>query len=185
MQSPKRWAIAAAGLLAVSALAWVVVAGPVLPASRRLPDEVRCLADLKKVQVHVPPFIGLPKDMAVTRDVMRQWVVDRLTAADIEVSDEDDLPRVVLKLNIASDPKHPDTLGLNVIIGVHQKVFVERLDQTMIVPTATVSTVMLSTQADTPKDLAEIVRRLAGGLVEVIHSATTQRRLEGKPAGSE
>lgn len=183
MQSLKRWAAAAAAVLAVSAMAWVVVAGPVLPGSRRLPDEVRCLADLKKVQVHVPPLIGLPKDMAVTRDVMRQWFVDRLTAVDIEVSDEADLPRLVLKINVASEAGHADTLGLNVIIGVHQKVFVERLGQTMIVPTATVSTVRLSKEADAPKALEDMVNRLTEGLAKVIRDATTQRRLEQKAAG--
>ena len=80
MRSPKRWAIAAAGGLAISALAWVVAAGPVLPGPR-LPDEVRCLAGIEKVRVQVPPLIGLPKEMAVNRDVMRKWFVDRLTEA--------------------------------------------------------------------------------------------------------
>jgi len=114
-----------------------IQAAPILPQCLRLANEIRCLATISKVSIEIEPLPQLLLDAGVSSGRLEGVIRARLKAASIEVSQEDVMPRLVLKCVVVTDPAMPDAIAVILFLDVQQKVDLLRLNKQMVLPTAT------------------------------------------------
>ena len=141
------------GLFFVATLA--TKAAPMLPGKQVLPDEILCLAEIRKVSLHIN---ALPREIinaGVEVSDLEKIMADRLTGVDIDISDEALLPRLILTCLVTTDPAVPDGMAVACFLDVHQDVEVLRLQKRMTLPVAT----MLQVNQTTRINSADVVGR--------------------------
>ncbi len=151
-------------------------AAPILPGSapRDAPDEALSLAGLKRVRIEVLPLPPLLKDAGVRPSNLRQLLIVPLEEAGIKIEEEPDLPRIVVKVFMATDEQQPQALSIGVVVAVHQRVRVRRLDRSLVVPTATVTQVAQASR-ETARDAVEReLQVVAHALQRIIRVATLE-----------
>lgn len=163
-----------------AALAMILIAGlayaaPIRPSKPRLPDEQRCLANIKTVAVEVDI---LPRDVVaagVTKDDLRKIMVATLEENGFQVTTEPVTPRLVLKILTLREDDRDDVMSLVLFLDIQQRVKLYRLDEDMILPTATVP----AWQQFDPKELGVVIKDrtqyASSLLVQVVKMAANER----------
>ncbi len=150
----------------------VSLAAPILPRKPRLPDEVRCLTGLKRVNIGVdslpPDLINAGASTTRLNDLLR----DRLTKAGFEVVDDAGAPRLVVQCFTSADPQIPNVVSVTTLLGVNQAVVLKRLEEDMILPVATV----VSTAVGNRNDLAKLSEREVERVVDMLDTFVQQTR---------
>lgn len=167
---PRRAAAAALVLASVAAVA--ALAAPFVPGRRPLPPEVLSLADLTVLQLEVADLSSTYTDAGLRSENIRDQVTRRLTDAGIELREDSDMPRLVVKLATLVDEDQPDAVCVYVVMGIHQDVTVNRLKRSMLLPTATVATGKLCTKAKLVGVAQDEVGNLTDRITRFIRQAT-------------
>ena len=161
------WVVIAALILVTP-----LVAGPIFSKPKEIPDEVRCLADLKKFSVVVLP---MPEEVApyVSTNRVKNQINSMLEQAGFEILEDDTaLPQCVVRVNAAIDPAQPNSLSVYAILAVRQKVLVHRIDQTLSIPTTSVHGVILTTRDRLKSELDKHMMSMVNLLVRTVRAAT-------------
>ncbi len=121
-------------VLACLLLVTIIAAAPILPGNTGLSPEVKSLAGIRKVEVLVQGASSLVNDEAFINE-LQQTITQLVTDAGLEVTQGVDLPRlnVVLITNVSS--AYPDAVSYTYHLSLEQNVRIERLDQTLFLPT--------------------------------------------------
>lgn len=137
MMMPGRWWTVRAlgtGLCLVSAAA--VLAGPFMPDRGAVPDRVRAARGLERARVQVAQISGALEEEGVTREKITRLWRTRLRAEGIAIAEAgEEAPTVVLSLKILPHDRHEDVVAYGLFMTLDQRVHVERLDTTMVIPT--------------------------------------------------
>ena len=146
------------GLLLIGLLAGIgpgTSAGPFVPRKSVLPEELRCLAHIGKVSIHVEPLPPALAD-AITAGALADMAREMVVNANIGVADDEapKTPRLVLHCMTIEDELTPQTMGIIFFLDVRQQVHVVRLDERMTLPTTT----FVSRALAAPDQLGSIVR---------------------------
>ncbi len=119
---------------------WRAAGAPILPAQAKLPQKVLSLAGIRTVTLQVAPMPPELEAVGLSAGkVTNQWKVI-LDEAGIEVIADDherarSVPLIELESSTSTDEDLPGGVAFIGSVSVHQKVYVERLDRTMLVPT--------------------------------------------------
>lgn len=136
--------------MAIFMVSFGLHAAPFVPATKKDPDEIRCLAKIKRVGVRVG---DVPSELAnaLDRDRVAKLVRQRLLAEDFVITDDSESPQLVLNFKILADKAWPDVIGVVLLLDVEQQVEVVRLGERMQLPTTTVVSRAFSTQGQLAK----------------------------------
>ena len=137
LRVPARYLVAALlpGLIGGLAI-W---AAPMLPEARDLPDELVALGAIRRVHLEVRPLSDRLHEGGVREQAILDQVRPLLTDAGFEIIEGDATPRLRVIVEAGKDPGLPGIVSLAVFVDIVQKVHLERLDRTLIVPTGTVT----------------------------------------------
>lgn len=152
---------------------------PIIPARPALPAEARSLAGLSHVRVDVTPVIDAPDGRAFEAPSLRERLVVLLERSGLAVNDDDQAPRLVMKVMVARDGEVRDGLAIACVMAVHQQVWLERFDEHMVLPTASISTVELAPRARAGDALERALRTTVESLAAVIRRATAATTAQG------
>ncbi len=145
MRPGKTWPAVGAGLLVVTA---IVAAAPIIGEKRMLPDEVRCLRDLKTVSIEIKEIHFPLADRGVRKRLFATFKRE-LERRGIAVDQQINAPRLVIQYQIASDPQGaPESVALTTMIGVHRRVNLLSLDERLTVPVVSVLTTSMGSRGD-------------------------------------
>jgi len=140
-------ALVAIVIVAFTTLGQPVMGGPILPSAKKPPDTVLSLAKVRRVEVvvsHLAPQLraaGLDEE-----DVKARWT-KRLVEEHFEVADGKGYSKLILRSVTTVDPDVPNAVGYVLVSSFEQAVRVERVDQTLFVPTYGETLVGLETNA--------------------------------------
>lgn len=157
------------------AVTWWSTAKSILPLRSEISDEELSLADISSVRLTVDP---LPKTLANAWGSSRDYakLTRRLiTDADFTIADDDDLPELVSRVAIAESDGHPDTIAVDHVLALRQRVLVDRLARRLRVPTATISDVVLVAPRGVKASLEKLIRRNVHMLKLVVKEATAAK----------
>lgn len=104
-----------------------------------VPDELKCLADLRRVSLYVNTLPKQLRDAGMTAQGVQEAAHKQLTDAGFEIIEDPSAPMLVFTALALVDPTVPDSIAFVVFIDVKQKVLIYRLERDMVVPTATLS----------------------------------------------
>ena len=153
----------------VIALAWGVQGAPIMPKQGvDLPDEIRSLAGIDRVQFTMADLPESLTKKGVRKSEMRRRCIDRLEGDGIEVVDDPAVPRVDLWFKQIDDAEQPDASCVVSVIAVFQSVRVNRLNRDLTVPTACFATATLSTRGKLVEESARQLVRRCGNVAQVI-----------------
>lgn len=127
----RRFTVACFACLTVACL---LAAAPILPGQAKLSPEVKSLTGIDKVEVLVQGASPLVNDKALTSE-LEQTITSLLSEANIEVAKAADLPRLNVVLITNVNPAYPDAVSYTYHLSLEQNVRLERLDQTLFLPT--------------------------------------------------
>ena len=166
MTRPERLCGSVLTLLAVVSLALAAWAAPMVPTTLRLPDQLRSLADLKQVEIvfrrPLPPQYA--KAGLTERSIRDQWT-RLLEGAGLEVTGGKNVPRLGFVAMVLTDDRVPDARAYVMFCTVDQPAHLERLDQTLIVPTYTDLIVGIEHENVLSTVLQEKVKKVVENLV--------------------
>ncbi len=146
---PKRLLPLAGAVLATTV---ILCAAPLVPTQPQLPDELRCLNGIERVEIVVDDLTPLLRPRVTSATLTRRWT-EMLEEAGFAVMPPD-APhdaRLVLQYFTTKDDTAGACAALTTVISVHQRVRLERLDEAMTLP---VSSVAVTTTC-TPKTAGE------------------------------
>ncbi len=142
-------------------------AGPFTPHRRSLPDEALSLAGLNHFNIEVrSPHV--PEAVEPVLAVMS----DRLEEAGCELSEDVDVPRMVISIFTSEDLEQPDALAVLMMIAIRQPVSIERLETELTIPTALYTHVKLTTKADARDVIIQQARKFTDFAVQTMREAT-------------
>ena len=141
-----------AALIAVVVLAFAVLGrptagGPILPSEKKTEDVVLCLAKVRQVEIvvaHLAPQLraaGLSEE-----DIKARWT-KRLTEEHFEVADGKGYSKLLLRNVTTLDQDVPNAVAYAFVSRFEQAVRVERLNQTLFLPTYSETLLRLETNA--------------------------------------
>ena len=125
--------LAAGVITALGLSAW---SAPILPEPKGLTDQVRSLAGLKRLHVHVQPFSAdLLREGLAAEAIGRDWA-NKLRNAGFEVTEEA-TARLELRLAVLEDPEHRGNFVVNPVLMLHRQVRFggDRIEGPLKVPT--------------------------------------------------
>lgn len=159
-----------AGSAAVLGLALCLRAGPMLPRPGDLPDEVRCLADIRTLSIEIVPLPpGITQQPATLIERIEQ-VVQR---HGFEVVEPPHTPRLALQCMVIRDEDTaPGVVAVTAILAVHHRVRLYRLEADMTLPVATVVTTGVGAAGKVADLVAEQTDVAAGLFVRSVEQAS-------------
>jgi len=157
---------AGAAVIVLGCGVWAV-AGPYTPGQRSIADEAFSLAGLNRFNVevrspHMPEMIN----------PVLKVLSERLQDAGCELSEDLDVPRMVISIFISKDPNQPEALAVLIVIAVRQPVSIERLQTELTIPTALYTHVKLTTKAKARTVIIQQARKFADFAIETMREAT-------------
>ncbi|MAE65493.1 MAG: hypothetical protein CMJ18_14580 [Phycisphaeraceae bacterium] len=160
----------------VALIALIAVAAPIVPRHAGLTDEDFSLARLERVQLRIDPFPGSLVDTGLDTEPVRTLWTRRLRAAGIRVVSDTDVPAVHLKVVGGLDDAVPEGVALSVTVELMQKVHVDRLDESLIVPTYTFVLAALETMEKAPVTADIMMQQQITRFVRKMEKANTTAR---------
>lgn len=149
----------------------LALASPMGPVRRYLPDEIRSLANLKRVRIDVRPPQGALANSDLTIERFEEALTRHLDRVGIKIDDDPELPKLVLATVGVETEHHPEMLAWNLVIAVHQRVLLRRAGQELTVPTASMSQIMLVSRKESVKGIDPAVKKSINTLVEYVRQA--------------
>ena len=179
MRCSKRWVIVAMSLVVLGAGAWLVWAGPVLPKTAvALPPEVEAMSGLERFRAKGGILLDMPAEIPVDTKQLTELLRQRLTEHGVELGedDEEDLPVLNLDLNFATDPDLPEAIGVTGVLTLYQEVSIERLGRKLVLPTASVVSVRLTTLDKADQTIDLLIQSAATTFANTLKLAKAQER---------
>ena len=167
------WIAVTAVILALVSTLWVG-AVPILGSRKpSLPSEVMSLAGLNKVSVALYPLPTELVEAGASHGKILGDFRSTLKNSGLKVVAKNPDARIVLKVMSASHGRHKGAVGISVIMAVHQKVRVTRIDRDeMVLPTMSLSKLAVVPIHLAATGLASEVRVISDQLVTLVRRAT-------------
>ncbi len=163
--------LVAALAVLVAAAAVVSRAAPMLPAQRKVRDEIRCLAGIRRVSLRTNPLPKRLRAVGVTPARLHTIMRDVLKESGLEVAERGTRPMVALTSMLIVDAAMSDTVGVIMMLDVQQNVSLLRMDAQMTLPTATIIDKGLATPDDLRDRAEEVCRNTTNLLVRTLQQA--------------
>ena len=112
-------------LLIVSALP----AGPILSNKRKIADELKSLAGLTQMRMHVAPVPTRFKDMGVRKAKIDAFLRQELEESGFKIVTDTEAPRCILRIIGEVDERFPDAVSIGTVLEIEQRVTVHRIEQ--------------------------------------------------------
>ena len=157
------------GLILLAAL--MATAAPKVPSKTKLPYAVRSLAKLDQLQLRIIPFRHLPPQVELTAEKVKSMWRRKLVAAGIEVVDDDNTPRLELKVDVLSDPDVPDALAVLAVLSLKQEVHITRLNRQMPLATFTRAYTSMEPTDRTVQKLGPMFETMIEGFIATVRLA--------------
>ena len=122
------------GIGVMLAITITIGAAPILPGRDKIPDELRCLANITSVSTVIDEVVGIK----IPNEKLLRKFHRTLKNEGFEINDDQETPRLALQYIAARDPDIPGALGVTIIIAVHQRVDLHRMEETMALPVASI-----------------------------------------------
>ncbi len=159
--------IFASGAFCVVLVGLAAQAAPFTPRQKKLPDELRCLTGLTRVQLE---FLEPPEalvERGLTLSTVETMSRQMFREEEIEVVDDSTAPTFVLSFRAMEDASVPDVLGYAAFVEVKQHVRLIRLeDDQMFLPPATLLDYGLKPDHEVAdaalRKMASAIRKLVG-----------------------
>ena len=157
------------GLILLAAL--MATAAPIIPSKTMLPYAVRSLAELDQLQVRIMPFTDLPPQLQLSAERVESIWRRKLVAAGFDVVDDENTPRLELKVKVLSDPDVPDALAMLAVISLKQKVNITRLNKQMPLATYTRAYTSIEPTDRTVKTVGHMLEAMIDGFIAKVRLA--------------
>lgn len=142
-------------LILLSVLCLVLAAaspgGPFAPGGRPIPDQQRSLAGIRQVHLRISQIPADLETIGLTTERIRTQWENKLSENGIELLEQSQAPFLSLTIMGGIEPDAPDAIGFVLLLELEQSVYLERLDQTLEVPTYTKMFMGIETIARAPK----------------------------------
>ena len=126
-------------VVSLTAVALVAIAAPIMPRKTRIPDEMRALAQLEKINIE---YQAIPSQLArvgLRKADVQRLVQRRMRQHGFKLVSETDVPGITVSFRAMEDDTVPGALGHAAFLELRQSVRLMRLeDASMKLPTATV-----------------------------------------------
>ncbi|MAE62743.1 MAG: hypothetical protein CMJ18_00600 [Phycisphaeraceae bacterium] len=154
-------------------VAWCAFAGPMLP-KRNLPDDHLSVSGLSQFTIEAFPTQQVMDRYAVSDEKLASVFRERLEQKGFRVHHDGNHPRLRLTVFDAQDTDQPDAVALTAVISVYQKVFMDRLDRQMTLPTITFGMTSLTTKDNVADTLKQLIWDTSDALAGTVHTASKQ-----------
>ncbi|MAE66926.1 MAG: hypothetical protein CMJ18_21925 [Phycisphaeraceae bacterium] len=148
------------------------VAAPFSPGSSTLPDEQRSLAGIRQVHLRISEIPLDLETIGLTAERIRTQCKKKLADAGIELLDESQAPFLSLTIMGGIEPDAPEAIGFVLLMELEQAVYIERLRQTLEVPTYTKMFMVIETVERAPKLAKLAVNQLISRFVTFTGAAS-------------
>ncbi len=169
MKSTQRILVTATVALLLGVSVAVVLGVPILP-RRNLADELRCLSGIRHVRVKVD--MAAMKEKADEQQRLRGVLTRTLERRGFEVTQQEDVPLLVIQYAAASNEAVPGGVVLTSILAVHQRVRLYRLNEDMTLPVAQVVVTNIGLQRELSDMLTGETERVADVFTDFVESAS-------------
>lgn len=122
-------------LMPATLIAWHVLAAPILPTSRQLPDEVLSLAGIDAAQFLLVRDATALEDNRFEFDDVEKRLRTRLRDGGLDIVESSAVPTLKIDIIPHAEPRHTDMLGYTCHLSLEQEVLLTRLSQARRVPT--------------------------------------------------
>ncbi|MAE65031.1 MAG: hypothetical protein CMJ18_12240 [Phycisphaeraceae bacterium] len=125
----------------VSLVGLAITAAPIIPERAKLPEELVSMSELTQLTLELRLLPEELRSAGVREEEVRRQIKTMLADAGMEVvaADERQIPGLRVAIEAGLERDLPDIVSLAVFIDIVQKVRVERLDRSLLLPTATVT----------------------------------------------
>ena len=148
----KRWA--SISLITASfGLMGTLVASPMVN-QIKIVDERRAFANISHLQIQVNPLPHAMREEGMDEDALRRHVKRRMEAADIEITDDVNEPKLSFTTVAMDHNSCPGTVGYIVFVDLVQRTRIVRLEDELVLPTATIPVFAMKPK----EELADAVR---------------------------
>ena len=158
-------------------VACVVTAGaaPFVRQRQTLPGELRGLANIRRISLQINPLPAEFREVGLTTKKIMDKAKADLEEAGFEIADFDVTPRLVFTALALTDQTVPDAIGFVVFLDIQQHVRILRLEQELIVPTATLSDHGLKKYSALSTGVMERIEATIGRFIAFEKQATKNR----------
>ena len=133
-----------------------LIAGPILKRPR-LFDELRAFADISRVQIEIDPLPKALAEVDLYPATIRERIVASLNEDDIRITDDTSAPKLHVKSVTMSSEEYPDAVGYLLVVDLVQMTRIVRLDEQLLLPTATISLYAIKPKADVARAYLDTV----------------------------
>lgn len=167
--------ILAAGIVFIVTGLWATAA-PIGPRSEKLSDEILSLGGLKQIQLEVEQIPAPLNEAGLEQQTVDNLIQQSLKEGGFVIMKDEDVPRLLVRVQAVTNSDDPGGLGALVIVAVHQKVTVERLGTQLKVPTMTASYAGYTAKQDIAKLVEKKLPALLAHFVRLVHKARADSR---------
>jgi hypothetical protein len=168
----KKWYLSIVSAAVATLAAVWSHAGPLLPEQPSPPEEALSLSKVTQFQLDPILLSPLLKDAAVNARPLARKLRGQLRRQGIELADNPALPRLVLTILTDTDPDQPESVALTIIMAVHQRVRIDRINRSLSVPTATTGNTRLTTKRSLSSAVERGMQNAVGTLLDYIQWAS-------------
>lgn len=151
-----------AAVILVAAIGLAAWAAPIRPGQQKVPGEIRSLAGLKTVEVVVQPSSALLNEENYSVTDARKKMQDTFKEGGFAFDSGEGVPTVRLVVLTNVNSAHPDVVSYTYHLSVEQKAVIERIDESIYVPTYALVWGNVTTREDLlaalDKDLPQVTR---------------------------
>lgn len=165
-------------LLLLGAAAIGVRGAPILPGGRRLSDEKRTLAGIRRLHLHVRELPREFSKLGLTQASLALRWRNRLEAADFEIVEDPAAPTLELTIIGGTDSKVPNGIAFAIAVRLLQRVHVERLDEQVVVPTYTDLMAGLESMDEVVASSEQVVDKVLLQFIRATEDANLHRERE-------
>ena len=167
------------GLVAVVFLSVGALAAPLLPHEKDLPDPIRSLANIERVQIqkidHTP---GKLQEHGISARYIEDRIRRRFEEEGIRIHQDDpSLPLIGLRYLVQTEPRVEEAVAFAILLQLHQSVYINRLDMEMKVPTYNGFILGLEHEEDFEDSIRRGIETMIDGLLLRIQAGTKLKKL--------
>lgn len=155
-------------------------AAPIIPEKKRLEDQIRSLAALKRVQLVLDPMPKEIRDAGLeSRDLAERWK-KRIAASGLEVVEDKDAPMLHLSLSTVTDDKLPGGIAFNPFLSLEQSAHIDGIETRLTVPTYLHIMVGLDTAENLKDTVNTTLEGMLGRCLSAYAAAVKEVKIEGE-----
>jgi hypothetical protein len=130
-------------------------AAPFLLESREIHDQIRSLANVKRIELTIEPMPADIEAAGVSAKSMRRSLSRRLKDAGFVVTQGEDGPVLRFRIATATHDTVPQGIAINLYMALHQRVRIHEIDEDLMVPTWMQNLVGLETMQNVGEAVTE------------------------------